>query len=85
MVDISDYFFELLKDNCSLNYPLHFLHCLILVPNLHYLLVLSNHLLDPLHDDWHLNDLLYDVLDVSVNVDQLGYNSLDLNDLGNLN
>lgn len=85
MVDVTDYFFELFKNHSSLDYPFHFLHCFVLVPHLDNLLVLLHDLLDPLHDDWNLNDLLYDVLDVSVYIDQLWYDSFDLYDPGNLN
>jgi hypothetical protein len=85
MVDVSDNFLEFLHDDCLLDNPFNFLYGFVLVLDLNNLFVLPDNLLYLFNNDWDLDYFLDDLLDVSVNVDQLRENSFYFNNLGNLN
>lgn len=78
VVNVSDCFFELLEYNCLFNNTFNLTYCFIFITNFNYFFILANNFLHFLHDDWHFNDLLHDVLDVSVDINQLRNNLFDL-------
>lgn len=83
MVNVSDNLFEFFNDHSLFDNRLDFLDSLVLVSNFNDLLVFSDDFLDLFNNDWHFNDLLHDVLDISVDIDDLRNDLLDLNNLGN--
>jgi hypothetical protein len=83
MIDISHSFFEFFKHNCLFNNLLNFLHTFIFVAEFNNLFSLLNNFLDSFHYDWDLDNLLDNVLNVSVDVDQLRNDLLDFNDAWN--
>jgi hypothetical protein len=80
MVNISYCFFELLKYHSSLNNFLNFSHSFVFISNFNYLFILSDDLFDSLHNDWNLNNLFNNVLNVSIDVDELRNNLFHFND-----
>ena len=85
MVDISDGFFELFKDNSFFNNLFYFLNSFIFVSQFNNFFVLLNNLFNSFHNNRHFDDLFNDVLNVLVNVDKLRNNFFYLDDLWNFN
>jgi hypothetical protein len=83
VVNVSDYFLELLDHNCLFNNRFDFPDGLVLVSDFNDLLIFSDYFFDLFNDDWDLYNLLHDVLNVSVDVDDLGDDFLNLHDLWN--
>lgn len=80
VVDISHYFFEFLHNHCLLHTSLNLFHSLILVANFNNFLPFVCDLLNLFHVDGDLDNLLSDVLDVSVDIHNLGNDFLHFND-----
>lgn len=83
MIDISDDFFEFLHDYGFFDNRFNFLDCLILVSDLDNFFIFSDNLLDLFNNDGYLHDLLNYVLDIPVDIDNLGDNPFYFNNLGN--
>jgi hypothetical protein len=77
--DFSDCFFEFLKNNSLLNNSLNISDSLIFISHLNNLLVLFHNFFDSFHYDWNFNYSLNNILDVFVDVDELGNDLFDLN------
>jgi hypothetical protein len=83
MVNISNSFFEFLKNHSPLHNFLNFSHSFVFISNFNDLFVFLDYLFDSLHNDWNLNNLLNNILDVFVDIDELRNNLLDFNDSWN--
>lgn len=76
VVDVPDHLLELLHNDCFLYDFLHLSDGFVFVLYLYDLLVLLHDFFYLLNDNRHLNDLLYDLLNVSVHIHQLRNYSL---------
>lgn len=85
MVDVSDCLFEFLKNHSSLHNSLNFFHCFVLITNLNNLFIFFHNFFNPLHDDWDLDNLLNNILNVFIDVDELRHNLFNLYDSWNFN
>lgn len=85
MIDVSDNFFELLDNHCLLYYSFNLFDSFVLVSHFYNFLVLSHNLFYLLHNNWNLDDLLYNVLNIPVYINNLWNQSFDFDYFGNLN
>ena len=85
MVDVSDCLFEFLKNHSSFHNSFNFFHCFILITNLNNFFIFFNNFFDPFHDDWDLDNLLNNILNVFVDIDELRNNLFNLYDSWHFN
>jgi hypothetical protein len=81
--NLPDCLFEFFKHNCFLDNPLYFSYGFVLAANFDDLLVFFYNFFYPLHDYRHFNNSFHNILDVSVDVNQLRNYFLYLNDTSN--
>ena len=78
MVDVSNSFFKLFKNNSSFDNSLNFLNSFIFISNLNDFFIFSYNLFDSFHNNWNFDNFLNNVLNVFVNVNKLRNNTFDL-------
>lgn len=85
VVDVSYDLFEFLHNNCPLNNGFNLFDSLIFISDFDDLFILSNNLFDLFDDDWYFDNLFNDVLNVSVDINNLRNDFLNFDNLRNLN